>query len=192
VKQSKSNSQILIAMAVLITAACFWFSWKSIIPQYQTNKATLDTIKQQNVVNDQKVKSYNKAKETLDGAKSTVEDLKVAIPEDKDIPNLISELEKIASAYGTYIPSIQITDSGSTTMTVAFSITGSITGMGKFIKDLENDLKVFNLKSITATPAAEGMQLSLQIETYKIAAKASVSAGKATDTTKAGANKEGF
>jgi Tfp pilus assembly protein PilO len=191
--QKQNSSMLGYLIPIVIVIGCFWYASKTIVPAYTENASAISTIEAANKANQAKLTAYKSAKTSLDSAKSTIEDINVAIPEDKDVPNLISELEQMAKRYGTNLPSIQMSDAGGSTVNISFAISGSIDGMQGFVKDVEADLKYFNIKSLTASSSPDGMSMSLQVETYKRQTTPVKGTGAAADTT-AGAttNQEGI
>lgn len=184
-KTKNDVSLYYIIGLALIAVAGIYFTWKYIMPQYALNKQKLGSYEAEIQSAETTFASFSIAKQNYEQAKPTVDDVFVAMPADNDVPNLISELEKIAQRYGTYLPSIQISDgtsnasrtsattstastSGSNAVNVAFSVNGSVDSMQGFVRALENDLKIFNIKSMNVTYTAGSLSLSLQMETYKM------------------------
>jgi Tfp pilus assembly protein PilO len=163
----KNNSAAMAVLTVLIVVGCFVFIWKFILPDY--------TIKQQQIAQGNidienaqaKFDSLNKTKVTLGQLGDLVNQMLVAVPSDKDAPNLITELEAIAAKNNTTIPSINIasvsgptaltvstTASGASSVGVSFAVCGSFDDMHSMMAALENDLRFMDIQNVTLTQEA--------------------------------------
>lgn len=177
----KSNNKLLSnAMAVILTAVIFLVSWKMILPSYADNKSKANVLKSEVDEAQNKIASIESAKVDLSGITDTINQLLVAIPEDKDEPNLISELEAIGTKNSIGIPSIEISSGASasatdtstslsagTPVTVSFSVIGSADKISALTESLEKSIKFMNIKTITMTSQEGGdISASYSIETY--------------------------
>ena len=168
----KRNSSLFYGfIAVVMALVAFFVSWKMILPEYSQNKAKYSKLEAEVSASREKLASLRTARRSLDNLGTLVDDLFVAIPKDKDTPNLISELEAIAAKHKTYLPNIQITEgvgASSNTLQISLSVKGPFEETQAFIKSLEDNLKFFNIKSVTLGSAADNQtSLALQIEAYK-------------------------
>lgn len=167
-------------MAVILTAVIFLVSWKMILPSYADNKSKANVLKSEVDEAQNKIASIESAKVDLSGITDTINQLLVAIPEDKDEPNLISELEAIGTKNSIGIPSIEISSGASasatdtstslsagTPVTVSFSVIGSADKISALTESLEKSIKFMNIKTITMTSQEGGdISASYSIETY--------------------------
>lgn len=157
--------------AVVLSLASFFVAWKMILPQYVINKNHYSKVDAEVNAAKDKLESLKVAKTSLDNLGTIVGAMFIAIPSEKDDPNIIAELEAIATKNNTYIPSIQIADSGSagsSAVAVSFSVSGGFADMQGFINSLENDLKFFSVKSLAISGNKEGLiNLSFQVEAYQ-------------------------
>jgi Tfp pilus assembly protein PilO len=203
----RSNSSIFYGgITVLIVVASFLYSWKFIIPKYRDNRAESLSIDTKIANANKKLESLKKAQTALVQLGDIPKQLSVAVPQDKDMPNLITELEAVAAKYKIIIPTISITDgSGSTTasatstaaagtsssgntVTIAFAVPGSFDDINGLISDLEKDIRFMNIKSvsISSTQSQTGgssMSVALQIEAYKRGSAASSATSSAGNTS---------
>ena len=207
----KSNSGFYAAAAVLLSLASLFYVWKFILPEYQKTQGEIAQAEDEISAGKLKLDSLQSTKVGLDSLGDLVDRLFIAVPEDKDTPNLITELEAIATKNKMYIPSIQISDaaassastsadaSATTTQTatsglnpisISLSVTGDFGQLNQFLTDLEKDVRFTNVKSVTLSSSDEGMSLSVQMEVYKRAAVldplASLSTGAGDDVQNLG------
>ncbi|MFA4996177.1 MAG: type 4a pilus biogenesis protein PilO [Patescibacteria group bacterium] len=185
----KSNSGFYAAAAVILTLASLFYAWKFILPEYQKTQGEIAQADKEISAGEIKLDSLQSTKVGLDSLGDLVDRLFLAVPEDKDTPNLITELEAIATKSKMYIPSIQISDgaasanmgtdtaatttqavSGLNPISISLSVTGDFGQLNQFLMDLEKDIRFTNVKSVTLSSSDEGMSLAVQMEVYKRAA----------------------
>lgn len=165
-------------IAVLISIAFFLVSWLWLLPQYKQNEADFAKVDYEVTAAKDKLDSLKSAQSTLNDLGGTLDSMFVAIPKDQDSGNVITTLEAIAVANKTYIPSFQITDSGASalggsvkpvtsgTVSVVFSTSGTFEGLNAFVKSIESNLKIFNIKSLTVSSGDKGMNMTVQLDAY--------------------------
>jgi Tfp pilus assembly protein PilO len=188
----------------MIALASFIYCWKSIIPDYQKNQEALAKTNKEIELSKAKLESLQNTKNSLAQLGDIVDRLFISVPADKDTPNLITELEAIATKSETVIPSIQISEAAPSkdtkapaknAISVSFSVNGTYENLNKMITALEKDIRFTNIKSLTysVTPDAKTTSLALQLEVYKRDASVIVStsstSASATAQSGAGAQK---
>lgn len=192
-KKKNNNGIIYAAVTVVLVVASFLYTWKSIIPKFSENKAKSAQLDIDISSASTKLDSLKKAQTTLTQLGDIPTQLSVSVPADKDMPNLITELEAVAAKYKIVLPTITVTDGGAasaasaattaapttTSSTAAGSIVdiglsapGSFENIQAFIADLEKDIRFMNIKSVSITSAKDEKgvnvtSVSLQIEAYK-------------------------
>ena len=181
----KNNKLIVYSIPALLILILFCFSYFYTYPKIVTNNKLSRQYDDETISANSKIQSIGQTETLLTDAKDLIAAANVAVADDKDTPNVIAELEKIASRYGSVIPSVEITDGGasvarsagslsnSNTVSVSFTVSGSVDNMEGFVKTLENDLKIFNIKSLVVSSSSQGVSLSIQAETYKSSAGSS-------------------
>lgn len=184
--KKKSNASAAAFFAVLIVGGLFYYTWKFIIPTYSQNRAESVALDTSIADANKKLESLKKAQTTLTQLGDIPEKLSVSVPEDKDMPNLITELEAVAAKHGMILPSIAVSEgtasaqstgtesasSSSKSVTISIASPGSFENISAFITDLENDIRFMNIKSVSISTTmdssgASSMTLALQIEAYK-------------------------
>lgn len=185
----KTSSAFYAGAAFLIALASFLYAWKFIIPNYSENKATLANLESEIGDANKKLESLKTAKNTLDQLGELPDQLFVSIPEDKDMPNLITELEALAGKYKIVIPAIQVSDGGTQSssgntasaatgttanaaspnaVSISFAVDGSFEELSGLISSLEKDIRFVNIKSASISAGEEGsLALSLELEAFK-------------------------
>ncbi|HLC44071.1 MAG TPA: hypothetical protein VJK08_03030 [Patescibacteria group bacterium] len=198
--------------AVLLVVIALLVSWLWIVPQYKQNQADAAQVSYEVDAVKGKLESLKTATSTIDSLGSTVDSMFVAIPKDTDSGNIVTTLEAIATANKIYIPSFQITSSstdstsspqaGSTSTTsttsaegqdtssnivsVSFSASGDFAGLTAFVKGVENNLKFFNVKSLTIASDDKGaLAMTLQLEAYMQDITSSLSSSGSTSSPQA-------
>lgn len=169
---NRRNSGVFFnVFAIVLSLASFYVAWKMILPQYVINKNHHSKVEAEVKAAKDKLESLRVAKRSLDNLGTIVDQMFIAIPDQKDDPNIIAELEVIAAKHNTFIPSIQVSDSQnlkSNAVTISFSVSGGFADMQAFITSLENNLKFFSIKSLAISSNNDGLlNLSFQVEAYK-------------------------
>lgn len=193
--RQKTNNTFYGGITVLIVACSFVYSWKFLVPKYNSQKTEINTVDTELKAATNKLESIKTTRTTLETLKPITNQLFIAVPGDKDSPNLITELEAIALKYKIIIPSIQIADgakaaTGATgsapistnAVSISIAVNGSFADLNSFVGSLEKDIRFMNIKSLsmTSTDDPTKMSLTLQIEAYKRPAVAATSAATAT------------
>jgi len=201
--KKNTNSVFYAGITVVIVIASFVYTWKFIIPQYSENKAKSAQFDTDIASANKKLESLKKAQTTLTQLGDIPTQLSVSVPEDKDLPNLITELEAVAAKYNKILPTISVSDgaassavAGASTstsasgnaVTISIAIPGSFEDINGFIADLEKDVRFMNIKSVsisssTDTGGASTMSVALQIEAYKRGVTAATTSSSASATT---------
>lgn len=175
-----NNNSFWSVLAILLVIVAFFINYYIQIPGYKAVRNESSTVSAELTAATKKKDSLDQAKTDIDSLGDYLQQMFVAIPGDKDTANVIAELEAIATKNGTTIPSIQISDSsayalksGTSTLSksnavlIAFSVNGTFESLSTFTKNLENDLKFFNIKALTLSSSNGTMSMSVQIEAYK-------------------------
>ena len=200
----KNNSALSAFLCVLIVVASFVFTWKFILPDYTLKQQEITQTNQDISIAQAKYNSLNQTKTSLNQLGDLVNQMLVAVPSDKDTPNLISELEAVAAKNSMTIPSINIAAapaSGSTTTTttttlagvpnsekVSIAVCGSFASVHALISSLETDLRFMDVESVTLTQeaadsgsggdsCADQTALSIQLKVYERTSASSASGG---------------
>lgn len=193
-----NNNFYVISLIVICVVVAFFFSWKVTIPKYQTNEINLKKLEQEIVSANAKLESLRVAKKDIEELGPVYDQLFVAIPQDTDEPNVISEIEAMASVNKLAVPSIQINDGSGAdganpnltatagTVAISFNVVGGFEDISKLTKALESDLKLMNITSITITSSETGIAASYQIEAYKAQNVQSFSSNTASTSSQAG------
>jgi Tfp pilus assembly protein PilO len=191
----KSNSGFYAAAAVMLAFASLFYSWKFILPEYQKTQTEISQADGEISAAKLKLDSLSTTKNNLDQLGDLVNKLFIAVPEDKDTPNILTEFEAIGVKNKLSIPSIQISDGGTGTnagatgavaptssvvnpISVSFSVNGSFDQLSQFLTAIEKDIRFSSVKSLSYALGEEGsLSLSVQVEVYKRSAATVTDAG---------------
>lgn len=163
----KSNAAFYGGITLLIVVASFVYSWKYIIPEYKSNKAQIATLDTEIGSATKKLESLKATQKSLDQLGEFPKQLSLSVPEDKDMANLITELEGLAAKRNITLPNIGISDSGANTVSISFAIDGSFDDIHGILESLEKDIRFMNVISTTITSTETAMSMSVQLEAYK-------------------------
>ncbi|MEI6498701.1 MAG: type 4a pilus biogenesis protein PilO [bacterium] len=174
----RNNNNYHLLLALIVVSACFYYSQSKLVPKYREDKANLSLIQLElNAINNKKVSLQN-SQTSIDELGDIVNKMLIAVPQDKDAPNLVAELEAIAIKYQVQLPSIQILDSatggadGMTTesdnvIPVAITVNGTYSDIQQFIGAVEKDIRFMNIRNLTLSSIGNTVSLNLQLNAYK-------------------------
>lgn len=182
----RSNNMFYGGVIFIIVVCSFVYSWKFLVPKYNSQKAEITVVEDELKAATNKLESIKATRLTLETLKPITNQLFIAVPGDKDSPNLVTELEAIALKNKILIPSIQISDSTVTPTTgnsqnvavassansvlISFAVNGSFDNLNALITSIEKDIRFMNVKSLSIASNEEdpgNMSLTIQIEAYK-------------------------
>jgi len=164
-----------IAITVLIAgliAIIFFLDW----PAYKRMNFLNSEIKRHQQFLQEKQELNIKVEQLKQGYEAQQENIKkinYALPEGKDIPNLIVQFEALASENGLILEKLSFDtkhskkDSESKkayeVLNVTLSLTGDYTGLKNFLGSLENNIRIMDIISIGfSTAAMEGLPETTQ------------------------------
>lgn len=189
----RTNSYLSAIVAIIIAVGCFWYSLAVLVPNIQSQNAKLDQAQSNVEQADSYLQDLIRSKSSIAELGDLPSLLSLAIPGDKDTPNLITELEAVAAKHKMVIPSIQVSDSAtdeasdtasSNTVDVNFTVQGSFTDVSAFVAAIEGDIRYMNIQSITMTSiegssgnSSGSVSLSLQLQAYKRASAETAATG---------------
>ncbi len=110
----------------------------------------------------------NQLKQSYEAQEENIKKLNYALPEGKDIPNLIVQLEALASENGLILEEINFgsKQAGKTesekaykSMGTTLSLTGSYTGFKSFLGALENNIRIMDIGLVDFSTAAMSKEL---------------------------------
>ncbi len=174
----KRNSNIYhLLFALVIVIACFYYSYTKLVPKFKEDRANLALIQLELKAINNKKASLQNSQQSISELGNIVDQMLVAVPEDKDAPNLITELEAIAIKYQVQLPTIQILDSAQTTIDgtlasdniipVTFTASGSFSDIHQFVGAIEKDIRFMNIKNLTLSSVGDYVSLNLELDAYK-------------------------
>jgi Tfp pilus assembly protein PilO len=184
----KGNESFQALCAIIIAIAAIIVAWQVALPAYSKNLTDQKKYSADLTASAKKLTSVstNATKLSTPEAQSLINQLNIAIPEDKDMPNLITEIEAIAKSQGMFIPSPSITDGADDTVSISFGISGSLDELQKFMETIQGDLRFFNIKSISMSSSADVINMSMSIEAYKRTSAVSASEAAAAPIVNGG------
>ena len=184
--KKNDNSTVLNSVAVILTILVLVVTWKLILPNYVSNRAETLSLENQIINAQAKIDALDQTSSELSGMDNVYKAITVAVSDDADEANLISELEAIALKNSIVLPAISISrvDPNTTSVqtadstvlavptsaspiTISINVNGSFEQLNGLVSALEKSVKFMNIKSLNYS-AGEGstLSLALQIEAY--------------------------
>jgi len=175
----RSNSAFYGFLALLIVVISVIYVWKFLIPSYQSTKSQISILDKEVRGASNKLESIRTTKTTLDQIGIVRDEVFLAVPEGKDTPNLITELEALVAKEKMVIPSIQIADQSSVAsagqaaatnaISINFALDGGFTSINNVIAYLEKDIRFMNIQGLSLAVNGEDktkMNMAVDIEAY--------------------------
>lgn len=165
----RDNSVFLIVSAVFVIIASWSYCYVYGFGGYKSKVADLENIKSEVQSARDKYDSLVDTKTTIEKNQALIENALVAIPEDTDAENLISELEQITREQGLSVASFMISDSSENgnTSDIGFSVKGSFEAIGSLIKSIEKDIKIMEIDSLTLSTDESDISATFGLKTFK-------------------------
>ena len=190
----RTSNSYYLALGLLVIVGCFYYSYNKLVPQYRKDKASLALVQAEDMAIDSKIQSLQNSKQTLTDLGDLVDKMLVAVPDGEDAPNLITEIEALATQNKVSVPNIQITStentdaSASNIIPVALTANGTFSNVHQFIHSLEKDLRFMNIQNITISAVGDQFSASIQLNTYKrtdtsLSSAASISSNTTTSVS---------
>lgn len=176
----KSSSTILILL--LAFGVNYLFSYpmykelNNLRTDYINQKESLNTINNIEIKKDELLGQYNSIPQSIKNNINTV------LPDSLDYVKLISDIDSVANNYGISIkdPNVKIKSpsvGGSIedaqpeklfeSAIVAFSFSSTYEGFNSFLHELENSMRILDIKSLKISPSKNGIyEYSIEFETY--------------------------
>ena len=182
---NNENRNLLLPVVVVILGlasylVCSYLLFPSIFENTSKIKALDTDIGNAN----QKIDSLSAADKSMTGLVDTVNNLLIAVPDSVNSPDLITEIEAIASQNQVTLPSLSpptSLSSGQSSvaaggLSTSLSVIGSYQNINSFINALETSIRFSKINSLTLSANDTGLSASLNFEVYNRPAADSVPA----------------
>lgn len=196
---SNENKNLLLPAIVLILIIASYFvctNW--LIPSIFENSAKIEALNKDIDSANKKLESLSKADKSMTQLSSVVNSLLIAVPDNINSPDLITEIEVIASQSQVALPSLSpptslkssVASAGG--LSTSLTVTGSYQNINNFINALETSIRFSKINSITLSSNDASLTASINFDVYnrpaQVQAMAPVSTEPAaTPTTSIGA-----
>lgn len=172
-KEDKSLFLPLVALLVAVTS--FLICWKMLMPSVADNQAKIQAYNSDISSAEEKIQSLTEASKKITSITDVVSNILVAIPEDVDTPNLVTEIETIAAVNQVLLPSISPPDNTSETaiksgqgLSTTISISGGFTNIYNFISALESSIRFSKITSLSLSSSDDdALNATITFEVYK-------------------------
>lgn len=182
-----SIKTIIIILSLLTSVGIIW---QLILPAYSDVKAKQEMLEQKKVELQKLEELINQMNELMSVYKekeTEIEKVSQILPEGKDIPGLLVQVESLAAQFGLILDSIDFseieaqkqpqgavewregasspelgekkTEPPYKTLSVALRITGNYEAFKNFLLSLENNLRLIDVQTISFTPKGEASDI---------------------------------
>lgn len=162
-------------------AIALFFLWPGIFSSWAEKSVLQATLAGEKEVLAERTRILAKAREeyaTLQNITQSAsgENFSSLIPEKKDAAELVSAAQAIAAAAGLQMSKLQIVESATKTaeqyvaMTLVIEMSGPYSGLREFLSNLEDYVRILNVKSIKAESdqRGSGQLFTIRADTYYI------------------------
>lgn len=173
-----SEKEKASSFVILVLLICFGLTYFSLVPiknNYYANKVNIENTKREIKDLEDKRRILMNFSKTMEEKKSFLSLVESALPKEAKVPEILYSLEKLATPNSVYIGNFspKIEAEGSNTRTVVgaggqqtppqawkrveltFDITGNYLNVREFIKDIENNLRIIDIASISVSGGGE-------------------------------------
>ncbi len=181
----KEFNLLLPAITLIVIITGFLFALKVLMPKVAENQARIKAVNTDIAKAEAKLDSLRTAQSSMTKLSDVVNNILIAVPDSIDSPNLIVEIEAIASANKVGIASLSpptdrnsgdINSSGSLStgeesssgLSVTVSAVGSFQDINNFISGIESSIRFSKITALTITSSQEGpLSVSISFDVYK-------------------------
>lgn len=183
--QDEKKGIFLPVLVLVLSIAMFFVSYQYLMPSVVENMAKSKALDSDISLAQTKITSISTADKTMTRLTDLINSLFIAVPDSVDTPNLITEIESIATANSVLVSGITPPVDSKTTaktststsgLTVNISLTGTFQNIEGFINSLENSIRFSKINSLVITASKDNnLAASLSFEVYKRASTTTTS-----------------
>lgn len=171
----KDMNLLLPAITMILAIAGYFVSSNLLIPPIKENSAKVQAFDSDIAKANEKLDSISAADKSMSDLSDLVNNLLIAVPDSINSPDLITEIETIASQNQVQLPSLSPPVSlGSTTSDVgvgsdyitSLSIVGSFQNVNNFINSLETSIRYSKINNLTLASTEDGLTASISFSVY--------------------------
>lgn len=157
----KEENSALTTLAILIGLALIYFGFRPILSDYRENRLSLETRKMEIVALEARKAELETLQTKFSKSASALNRLAVALPDDEQYPELLTQISALSAASGTTLSSIQPSrgTSASEEVITTLSLKGSYPSLITFFENLEHNLRPIQVKSLNITRGDESSNL---------------------------------
>jgi Tfp pilus assembly protein PilO len=170
-QKAKTNNVVGLSMVIVIL--CLILAGLNLVPMVKVSRERASVIRNELNQAQDKLDAFDTADQRIAEIKQTIEKVAIAVPENADYQSTLVSLEAIAAKEGMAINSLQPATAGLEKETVfpstafSFSTTGDYPHVSSFIKDLENNLRIMKIKTMSLSQvSADAVQLSATVNVF--------------------------
>jgi len=172
-KEDKNLFLPIVALLIAVTA--FFVSWKMLMPKIAENQAKIKAYDADIELAELKTQSLSDANKKIASISGLINQLLIAIPEDINSPDLITEIETIAATNQVLLPSISPPGSGEQSSessidgsSTTISISGGFTNIYNFVSSLENSIRFLKITSLSiSSTEVDNLSATITFDVFK-------------------------
>ena len=186
---NENKNLLLPAIVLILIIASYFVCTNWLIPSIFENSAKIEALGKDIASANDKLDSLSKADKSMTQLSAVVNSLLIAVPDNINSPDLITEVEVIASQNQVALPSLSpptSLKSGAPSvsaggLSTSLTVTGSFQNINNFINALETSIRFSKINSITLSSSDTGLTASISFEVYNRPAEAPALAPTSTE-----------
>ena len=177
---TKNDRNLVLPILTLVFAFVgFLIVYKFLMPGISENRAKSAAFDADITLAQVKIDSISVANKKIGNLSDLVSSLLIAVPDTIDSPNLIAEVETIASQNQVGLSSVSpptetisgsqsVKTGGQKNLSVTVAVSGSFANLENFISGIESSIRFSRITGITMTSASNGqIAASISFQVYK-------------------------
>lgn len=170
----KDINLLLPAITVILAISAYFVSSNVLITPIKQNMAQISALDQDISKANEKLDSIAAADKSMSELSDLVNNLLIAVPDNVNSPDLITEIETIANQNQVQLPSLSpptsiAVASGSASASgyvTNLSIIGSYQNISNFINSLETSIRYSRINNLSISSADEGLTASINFSVF--------------------------
>jgi len=172
----KDLNLLLPAITAILAVASYFICSDLLMPTIADNTSKITAYDQEIASANTKLDSISAADKSMTELSSVVNNLLIAVPDNVNAPDLITEIEAIASQSQVVLPSLSPPSaaaaggasgvaSGKSFLT-SLTVFGSFQNINTFINSLETSIRFSKINNLSLSASETGLSASITLEVY--------------------------
>ncbi len=173
---NRRDLNLLLPIVTIVLAIAGYLVFSNLLmPSIGENLAKIDAANQDIASANAKLDSLSTASQSMTEFSDLVNNLFIAIPENVNSPDLITEIETIANQNQVALPSLSppigisassVSGSATTGLSTNLTVVGSFQNINNFINSLETSIRFSKINNLTISSSDSGLTAAINFNVY--------------------------